>query len=170
MESLKEVPKINCLKNIKQITSKWKSVIKKGITYINYELLNPYCSFQIIIDILKDKDIDSFDFICDFDHRFDELKKLLIPIIALLVITVPIAVADEDDYEDEYEDDDREGYGVMEREREREREHDDDDNELAIGSGMGDMILYATIAAIAASVAYTGLKMLKTKKPLRSRV
>ena len=112
----------------------------------------------------------SFDFICNFDHISGELKNLLIPIIALLVITVPIAVADEDDYDHEYEDDDREGYGVMEREREREREHDDDDNELAIGSGMGDMILYVTIAAIAASVAYTGLKMLKTKKPLRSKV
>ena len=68
VESLKEVPKINCLKNIKQITSKWKSVIKKGITYINYELLNPYCSFQIIIDILKDKDID---------ESFDSLKIVL---------------------------------------------------------------------------------------------
>ena len=68
VESPKEVPKINCLKNIKQITSKWKSVIKKGITYINYELLNPYCSFQIIIDILKDKDID---------ESFDSLKIVL---------------------------------------------------------------------------------------------
>lgn len=97
------------------------------------------------------------------------MKKLLIPIIALLVITVPIAVADEDDYEDEYEDDDREGYGVMDREREREREHGDDDK-LIIGSGMGDVILYVTIAAIAASVGYTGLKMLKTKKTLRSKV
>ena len=101
---------------------------------------------------------------------FGEMKKLLIPIIALLVITVPIAAADEDDYEDDYEDDDREGYGVMEREREREREHDDDDNELVIGSGMGDMILYVTIGAIVASVAYTGFKMLKTRKPLRSKV
>ena len=95
------------------------------------------------------------------------MKKLLIPIIALLVITVPIAVADEDDYEDEYEGDDRQGYGVMEREREREREHEDDDDKLIIGSGIGDVILYVTIAA---SVGYTGLKMLKTKKPLRSKV
>ena len=105
---------------------------------------------------------------CYFDHTYGELKKLLIPIIALLAITVPIAVADEDDYEDQYEDDDREGYGIMEREREREKEHDD--NELAIDSGMGNMILYVTIAAIVASVAYTGFKMLKTRKPLRSKV
>ena len=111
-----------------------------------------------------------FDFICNLDPTFGEMKKLLIPIIVLLIITVPIAVADEDDYEDEYEDDDREGHGAMEREREREREHGDDDDELIVGSGMGDVILYVTIAAIAASVGYTGLKMLKIKKPLRSKV
>ena len=92
------------------------------------------------------------------------MNKLLIPLLAFLVITIPIAIADEDEFEDD--DDDREGHGIMERER--EREHQDD--ELDIGSGMGDVILYVTIAAIAASVAYTGFKILKTKKPLRSKV
>ena len=45
-------------------------------------------------------------------------------------------------------------------------EDDDDDNELAIGSGTGDVILYVTIGAIAASIGYTGFKILKSKRPM----
>ena len=93
-------------------------------------------------------------------------KLLIIPVLVLLVITMPIAFADEDEYEDEYEDDDREGFGVMERER--EREHDGDEG-IAIGSSTGNIILYVTIGAIGASVAYTGIKVFKTKRRVVSR-
>lgn len=88
-----------------------------------------------------------------------EMKKLLFLMLILLVISVPIAIADEDEYEDEKED--RMGFGIMEREREREHQ---DDAELAIGSDTGNMILYGTIAAIVASVGYTGFKLYRTKK------
>ena len=96
-----------------------------------------------------------------------KMKKLLIPILALLVITVPIAVADEDEYEDEEREEDRMGFGFMERER--EREHQDDNEEIAIGSNIGNMILYGTIAAIIASVGYTGFKIYRAKRPAVSK-
>ena len=92
-----------------------------------------------------------------------KMKKLLIPILALLVITVPIAVADEDEYEEE---EDRTGFGLMEREREREHQ---DDEEIAIGSDVGNMILYGTIGAIVASVGYTGFKIYRAKRPAVSK-
>ena len=98
----------------------------------------------------------------------NEKNLLVFALVALLAISIPVAYADEDDYEDdEYDDDEWEGSGVMKQEREREREHqDDDDNELAIGSGTGDVILYVTIGAIAASIGYTGFKILKSKRPM----
>ena len=40
-----------------------------------------------------------------------------------------------------------------------------DDEEIAIGGGMPDAILYGTIAVIVGSVAYTGYKIYKTKRP-----
>ena len=94
------------------------------------------------------------------------MRKLLIPILALLVITVPIAVADEDEYKDDDEEKDRIGFGLMEREREREHQ---DDEEIAIGSDIGNMILYGTIAAIIASVGYTGFKIYRAKRPAVSK-
>jgi len=91
-------------------------------------------------------------------------------ILTLSVVTIPTIFADED--EDEWDDDKREyeqrGSGNMEREqeREREREHEDDDDEgLALGGGTPDAILYGTIAVIIGSVAYTGFKIYKTKRP-----
>ena len=51
----------------------------------------------------------------------------------------------------------------MEREQDREREHDD--AERALGRGIPDAILYGTIAIIVASVAYTGFKIYKAKRP-----
>ena len=95
------------------------------------------------------------------------MKKIVIPVLALLVITVPIAFADEDDYDDDY-DEERSGFGIMEQEREQEREHQDDE-ELAIGSDMGNVILYATIGAIAASIGYTAFKVYKSKRPVVSK-
>ena len=90
------------------------------------------------------------------------MKKLLIPMLAILVITVPMAFADED----EYEDDDREGFGFMEREREREHR---ENQEIAIGSDIGNVILYGTIAAIVGSVVYTALKIYRAKRPSVSK-
>ena len=91
----------------------------------------------------------------------NEKNLLTFAFVTLLVFSVPVAFADEDEYDD---DDEWEGFGIMEQEREREHQ-DDDDNELQIGSGMGDMILYATIGAIIASIGYTGFKILKSKRP-----
>ena len=101
----------------------------------------------------------------------NEKNLLVITLVGLLAISIPVAYADEDEYEDdEYDDDEWEGFGVIEQEREREREHeDDDDDELAIGSGTGDMILYVTIGAIAASIGYTGFKILKSKRPMAQK-
>ena len=75
-----EREKINCLKNIKQLTSKWKTVLKKGISYINYELISPECSFEIILEILKNNDIDesleSLKIVLAMEYENYELYKL----------------------------------------------------------------------------------------------
>ena len=90
-------------------------------------------------------------------------------LLTISVITVPTVFADED--EDERDEDEREyeqkGFGDMEREqeREREREHEEEDEGLALGGGMSNAILYGTIAVIVGSVAYTGFKIYKTKRP-----
>jgi hypothetical protein len=91
----------------------------------------------------------------------NEKYLLTLALVTFLVFSVPVAIADDD----EYDDDEWKGYGIMEQEREREHQ-DDDDNELQIGSGMGDMILYATIGAIVASIGYAGFKILKSKRPM----
>ena len=83
-------------------------------------------------------------------------KLLLFPVLAMLIITIPNAFADED----EFEDDDREGFGIMEREREREHQEEG----IPIDSGIGSIILYGTIAAIIASIAYTAYKMVASKR------
>lgn len=81
------------------------------------------------------------------------MKKLVIPILILLMVSIPVAIAGDDEDEEE-----RIGFGIMEREREHQ-----DDEELAISSDTGNMILYSTIAAIVASVGYTGFKIYRTK-------
>ena len=84
--------------------------------------------------------------------------------LILLVITVSIAFAD-DDYDDDY-DEERTGFGLMERER--DREHSDDEG-LAIGSDIGNLVLYITIAAIITSIGYTAFRIYKTKRPAISK-
>ena len=91
----------------------------------------------------------------------NEKYLLVFSIVTLLVFSVPVAFADED----EYDDDEEEGFRIMNQEREREHQ-DDDDNEFQIGSGVADMILYATIGAIVASIAHTGFKVIKSKRPM----
>jgi len=90
-----------------------------------------------------------------------KLNKLHILIIAFLIITLPSSFADDDEFEDE-EYEERDGFGEMEREQ--EREHDDDD-EISIGSNTGNLILYVTLGAIAATIGYTAFKILRSKRP-----
>ena len=93
------------------------------------------------------------------------MNKLNFLIIAFLIITLPSSYADEDDFEED-ESEEREGFGLMERER--EREHDDDD-EISIGSGTGNLILYVTLGAIAVTIGYTAIKILRSKRPIVSK-
>ncbi|MDH3489021.1 MAG: hypothetical protein OEL56_01080 [Nitrosopumilus sp.] len=58
----------------------------------------------------------------------------------------------------EEEDDDREGYGEMKR----EREHHDEG--IPLGTDIGNVILYGTIAAIGVSVVYTAFKITSSKR------
>ena len=67
------------------------------------------------------------------------------------VYLTPIGYSDEDD-------DDREGFGEMKREREHQ------DEGIPLGTDMGNVILYGTIAAIGASVAYTAFKITSSKR------
>ena len=82
----------------------------------------------------------------------------LISIVFLLLIVVsgifviPIIHAEDDE--------DRIGFGEMKREREREHQ----DEGIPLGTEMGNIILYGTIAAIVASVAYTAFKISSKRK------
>ena len=68
------------------------------------------------------------------------------------VYVIPAVYAEEDD------DDDREGFGEMKREREHQ------DEGIPIGSDIGNVILYGTIAAIGISIAYTAFKIKSSKR------
>jgi len=70
----------------------------------------------------------------------------------LLLLTISLTAAHPTAFADEEED-----------EKEEEREYDDD--EIAPGGGIPDAILYGTIAVIVCSVAYTGFKIYKAKRP-----
>ena len=77
----------------------------------------------------------------------------LLLVVVSGTLVVPIAYADED-----YDDEDREGFGEMKREREHQ------DEGIPLGTDMGNVILYGTIAAIVVSVVYTVFKILSKKK------
>jgi len=70
-----------------------------------------------------------------------------------MVYVIPSAYAEEDD-----DGDDREGFGEMKREREHQ------DEGIPIGTDIGNVILYGTIAAIGVSVAYTAFKIKSSKR------
>jgi len=70
-----------------------------------------------------------------------------------MVYIIPTVYAEEDD-----DDDDREGFGEMKREREHQ------DEGIPIGTDLGNVILYGTIAAIGVSVAYTAFKITSSKR------
>ena len=88
-----------------------------------------------------------------------------VPAFGLLLLLVfsmtsfPVSFADDD----EWDDDRREGFDKMERER--EHDDDDDDDEMVLGGDISNVVLYGTIATIIGSVAYTGVKISKARKP-----
>ena len=83
------------------------------------------------------------------------MKLISILFLLLVVISgtfvIPIAYAEDDD-------EDRIGFGEMKREREHQ------DEGIPLGTEMGNVILYGTIAAIVSSVAYTAFKISSKKK------
>ncbi len=82
-----------------------------------------------------------------------------ISIVFVLLVTlsmiyiIPAVYAEDDD-----DDDDREGFGEMERER------DHQDERIPIGTDIGNVILYGTIATIGVSIAYTAFKIKSSKR------
>jgi len=70
-----------------------------------------------------------------------------------MVYIIPTVYAEDDDDED-----DREGFGEMKREREHQ------DEGIPLGTDVGNVILYGTIAAIVASVVYTAFKITSSKR------
>ena len=44
---------INCKKEQKLLTEKWKKIFVKGVSSITYTNISPYCSFQLIIEIIN---------------------------------------------------------------------------------------------------------------------
>ena len=69
-----------------------------------------------------------------------------------LVYIIPAGYAEDDD------EDDREGFGEMKREREHQ------DEGIPLGTDVGNVILYGTITAIIASIAYTAFKITSSKR------
>ena len=43
---------LDCKKEQKVLTSKWKEIFVKGVSLINYRNFSPFCSFQLIIEII----------------------------------------------------------------------------------------------------------------------
>lgn len=74
-------------------------------------------------------------------------------VVLSAVYPIPTGYTEEDE-----DDDDREGYGEMKREREHQ------DEGIPLGTDMGNVILYGTIAAIGVSVAYTAFKITSSKR------
>ncbi|MDH3793510.1 MAG: hypothetical protein OER78_00370 [Nitrosopumilus sp.] len=70
-----------------------------------------------------------------------------------MVYIIPVVYAEDDEG-----DDDREGFGEMKREREHQ------DEGIPIGTDIGNVILYGTIAAIGVSIAYTAFKITSSKR------
>ena len=85
------------------------------------------------------------------------MKSISIVFVLLVMISVvyviPAVYAEEDD-----DDDDREGFGEMKREREHQ------DEGIPLGTDVGNVILYGTITAIIASIAYTAFKITSSKR------
>ena len=74
----------------------------------------------------------------------------VLSVMISIVYIIPAVYAEEDE--------DREGFGEMKREREHQ------DEGIPIGTDIGNVILYGTIAAIGVSVAYTAFKITSSKR------
>ena len=72
-----------------------------------------------------------------------------------MVYIIPTTYAEDDD--------DREGFGEMKREREHQ------DEGIPIGTDIGNVILYGTMATIGVSVAYTAFKITSSKRKSSSK-
>lgn len=85
------------------------------------------------------------------------MKSISILFVLFVVLSsvylIPTVYAEEED-----NDDDREGFGEMKREREHQ------DEGIPLGTDMGNVILYGTIATIGVSVAYTAFKITSSKR------
>lgn len=88
------------------------------------------------------------------------MKSISIAFVLFVMLSVVYIIPDlyaEDD------DDDREGFGEMKREREHQ------DEGIPLGTDIGNVILYGTIAAIGASIAYTAFKITSSKRKSRQK-
>ena len=88
------------------------------------------------------------------------MKSISIAFVLFVMLSVVYIIPDlyaEDD------DDDREGFGEMKREREHQ------DEGIPLGTDIGNVILYGTIAAIGASIAYTAFKITPSKRKSRQK-
>ncbi|MGI9565979.1 MAG: hypothetical protein ACR2LL_03060 [Nitrosopumilus sp.] len=87
----------------------------------------------------------------------------LISIVFVLLVMISGAYIIPATYAEDDDEDDREGFGEMKREREHQ------DEGIPLGTDMGNVILYGTIAAIGASVAYTAFKITSSKRKSSSK-
>ena len=78
---------------------------------------------------------------------------VLFVMISTVYVIPAVYAEDEDD-----DDGDREGFGEMKREREHQGEG------IPIGTDIGNVILYGTIAVIIVSIAYTAFKIKSSKR------
>ena len=81
-----------------------------------------------------------------------------ISIVFVLFVMLSMVHLIPDMYAEEEDEDDREGFGEMKREREHQ------DEGIPIGTDIGNVILYGTIAAIGVSIAYTAFKITSSKR------
>jgi len=98
-----------------------------------------------IVGIVSDENVKKN--YCNSSKTSLSLFLLLLLMVSLVAIS-PTVFADEDEEEDE-----------------KDEEREDDDEGLAFGSGILDAIFYGTIAVIVGTVAYTGFKIYKAKRP-----
>ena len=79
------------------------------------------------------------------------MKNMVLVIFFVLAITVMPSYADDDEYE---------RIGI------EDREYDDEYDERAeLGTGIPDIVLYATISVILITIGYTGFRIINIKRP-----
>jgi hypothetical protein len=84
------------------------------------------------------------------------MKSISIAFVLFVALSMVYIIPDV--YAEDNDEDDREGFGEMKREREHQ------DEGIPIGTDIGNVILYGTIAAIGASIAYTAFKITSSKR------